>query len=272
MIARWFKSRNWGDALNPVLIKYLSGEKPIRLSRPGLNLKNKIIEENIRLPLDIIINKNLKEPIYLVIGSIISWADKNTIVWGSGFISEEHRLNEKPKKICAVRGPLTRKRVLEHGFDCPKIYGDPSLLFPKFYKPNIKKKYELGIIPHYTDKRDISLKKFKANNNIKIINIEGGIKRVVDDILSCHKICSSSLHGIIASDAYDVPSTWIKLSDKIIGNEFKFRDYFLSVERYNEKPLLITEKTTLEDIFNNFHDYEINIDLEMLLDSCPFKR
>ena len=51
-----------------------------------------------------------------------------------------------PQKVLAVRGPLSRNYLLENGVDCPDVYGDPALLFPKYYKPHIYKKYKLGII------------------------------------------------------------------------------------------------------------------------------
>lgn len=150
------------------------------------------------------------------------------------------------------------------------MYGDPALLYPFFYRPNVKKQYKLGIIPHYTDKENYLLNKFKDTPDILIIDILSGVNKVVEDICRCELIASSSLHGIIASDAYDIPSIWIEFSDRVVGNGFKFFDYFESVNRYNEKPLNITEETTLKDIYNRFHDYKIDIDLKKLIDSCPF--
>ena len=54
---------------------------------------------------------------------------------------------------------------------------------------------------------------------------------VIDQICSCERILSSSLHGLIVSDAYQIPSCWIELTGKISGGYFKYYDYASSVNR-----------------------------------------
>ena len=253
LIAYWWREEggiNWGDALNPILIQKMSGKLPISADEI-INFRN--------------------EPVYSVVGSILGFHnDINQIVWGSGFISSSSRFEKKPRRICAVRGPLTRDLIIKQGIDCPEIYGDPALLYPLFYRPTVEKKYQLGIIPHYVDQNHPLLSIFKNNPEVLIIDIAAGINEVIDNICMCKLIASSSLHGIIAADAYEIPSIWIKISDKVTGQGFKFFDYFLSVGRINEKPLLITKKTTLHDINNRCHKYNIDIDLIKLIEACPF--
>tara|TARA_R100001463_G_scaffold12769_10_gene34442 strand:- start:1518 stop:2285 length:768 start_codon:yes stop_codon:yes gene_type:complete len=249
--ARWYKhTPNWGDALNKVMIERISGKKLKWVNTNDGNTKQK----------------------YIVLGSILQWADEHTILWGPGFIGDDRRLSKKPKKICAVRGPLTREIIINQGFDCPEVYGDPALLYPRLYNPmHIKKKHKIGIIPHYIDAKNPWIQRCKRYG-VKIINILDPVNKVVDEILECEKIAASSLHGIIAADAYGVPSTWIELSDKVLGKGFKFRDYFMSVGRKDREPLRITETTRLKEVYNQFYDYKINIDLDKLWAACPFKK
>jgi len=86
------------------------------------------------------------------------------------------------------------------------------------------------------------------------------------------KIASSSLHGVIAADAYGIPSTWIKFSDNVTGSGFKFFDYFKSVGRTDEGPLVIQEDSSIDEILDTYYHYKLNLDLKELWDVCPFRR
>lgn len=251
MYVRRCRMTNFGDDLNAPLIKSIIGELPTEVNQFFGNPTNEVI--------------------YLVIGSILQWADRNSIVWGTGYMSPNSKMKEKPRKIYAVRGRLTREQLLKQGFDCSEIYGDPALLYPRYYMPVVNKKFKLGIMPHYIDQQVPVLNKFKAMPGVLFINARDVVNKVVDDINSCEKVASSSLHGLIVADAYGIPSTWIKLSDKVLGNGFKFRDYFSSVGRRNDKPLILNNNMGIESILNSFEEYKIQIDLDKLWETCPFR-
>lgn len=242
-----FDRNNWGDLLNKTLIEKISRKKVVWINH-GNTLEK-----------------------YICIGSILQRADAGSIIWGAGFLSNSRKLGTTPRKICAVRGKLTRNIILGQGIDCPEVYGDPALLYPKYYKPDIKKKYRLGIIPHYIDATN---EWFKTNTSKEVLKIDilSGIDKVVDQILSCDYIASSSLHGIIAADAYGIPSKWLEFSDKVLGGGFKFEDYYSSVNREHCKSLRVKNDTTINDIMNSFEQYDFNIDLRQLFNACPFRQ
>jgi pyruvyltransferase len=245
----WDQGTNFGDAINPILIEKIFNKKVCWV-------------HHLYYP-----------KTYLMgIGSILQKANSNAIIWGTGFISNDCVLKEKPKKIYAVRGPKTRQRLLELGIECPEVYGDPALLLPLIYKPTIQKKYKLGIIPHYVDKQSPILDKFKNNAEILIIDIKNKEHfEFIDLLLSCEKVASSSLHGIIVADAYQIPSIWIELSNNVKGNGFKFLDYFASVKRKEELPFILNDKITEKMIYNQFCEYKIDINLSKLMNSSPYK-
>lgn len=178
-----------------------------------------------------LVNRNEQGKL-LAIGSVMSALRKNDVVWGTGVIRNKKIFVPPGAKFLAVRGPITR--TLLHKGDVPEIYGDPAILLPLIYKPEVKKKYKLGIIPHYVDKNLLYL---KGQPDIweKIIDIQQDWKKVIEDILECEEILSSSLHGIIAAEAYGVPAAWAKWSDNIIGGGLKFQDYFLGTGRREQK-------------------------------------
>jgi pyruvyltransferase len=92
----------------------------------------------------------------------------------------------------------------------------------------------MDLIPHYIDYTDEnSLKTINnlSSQGVKIINITAGIFHFIDELLQCKNIMSSSLHGLIAADAYNIPNIRVKLSNKLIGGDFKFKDYNLSVNK-----------------------------------------
>jgi len=134
-----------------------------------------------------------------------------SIIWGTGIMFKDSKF-KKPKKIISVRGPLTRQRCLELGYECPEEYGDIVLILPKIYNPKkeIKKIYKIGITPHYVD-YNYFITQYKNNKNINIIDLcTGDIEKTIDEFLKCDIILSSSLHGIITSHAYNIKCLWIK--------------------------------------------------------------
>lgn len=245
-------NRNWGDLLNLPLVQHISGRRAVAVQNV-YNFRDR--------------------PVYSVIGSILGATEIHNIeVWGSGFIAADRNFRTPPKKIHAVRGPLTRELVLNQGLFCPAVYGDPALLYPKYYAPSVEKEYDLGIVPHYTD-RDIPwLRQAADEANVLIIDVLGGVQEFVDQLCKCRHIASSSLHGLVAADAYGIPFTWISLSNRVIGDGFKFRDYFLSTGRKDVESVVISADTPVRMVYDFAVDSKPEIDLDLLLRVCPFRK
>ena len=97
-------------------------------------------------------------------------------------------------------------------------------------------------------------------------------KSVIDQICSCESIASSSLHGLIISDAYHVPNTRILLSTLIEGGDFKYLDYFASVHREDTIPLDFTHSISLPSLNSSLENYKaICFDVRPLLSAFPYK-
>lgn len=155
----------------------------------------------------------------LMIGSIANHARPGVRVYGSGFIRRNDIVCAEAKWIW-VRGPISRQMVLNAGGQVPELYGDAALILPEFIKPSAKI-HDIGYAPHYVD--------FESLNQKNKIDLTGDLEAITKQITSCRKIISSSLHGIIVAHAYGIPAAWVKLSDKLSGDDMKFYDHYLSV-------------------------------------------
>lgn len=242
---------NWGDKLNDWMARKISG-------------------------LDVIHRADIypypPRTIHYWIGSHLATgcADPNAVIWGAGCISATVPLTGKPKKICAVRGWLSNERLKKAGLPAPDVVGDAALLLPRLYKPKRKlERRSLGVIPHCFEWDEAFFQKTREWKDTRVIDISGGIEEVIEQIVACDRIISSSLHGIICADAYGIPAIWLHASDKPTGDGFKFRDYFSSVERPDREPILVTKATERAELEGSFHDYRIKIDLDALWAACP---
>lgn len=247
---------NIGDDLNLVLVKFISGKSVIPYRYAMMSRFKKRVN-------------------YLCIGSIISQlSNEQAVVWGSGVLSPDLPLTRKPLQVLAVRGPLTREYLLKNGVDCPEVYGDPALLLPNYYLPaTFGKKYKVGIIPHYRDKGNKILDAYKQEEDVYIFDVQryGSYNLFIDAICACDLIVSSSLHGLIISDAYGVPNVWAEFSgDKI--EQFKFEDYFLSVQRTSDNlPLKMDSFKPVHELLRFREDWQApRLELDKLIQSCPF--
>lgn len=201
---------NYGDILSAFIVKSISSRSVVFFNAPKQR------------------TKWFKRSYLMAIGSILKYASPKAVVWGSGIISREDTFGEAT--FCAVRGPLSRKRVLELGYECPEVYGDPALLLPKYYKTNVAKVVRYGIIPHYVDQQ-IAQSIFENKEDCKVLNLlNDDIFKVTDEINSCEYIISSSLHGVIVAHAYGIPAIWVQFSTKLSGDNVKYADYFESVD------------------------------------------
>lgn len=247
---------NWGDDINKFFIESIS----------DLNVKILGISY---------IHKHLPVFKYSCIGSILgTYPGNRWIVWGSGCISENDVLRRTPERICSVRGPLSRNLLLNQGIECPPVYGDPALLISRYYRPQVSVQYEIGIIPHYLDMDNPLIEEIqKLLPQVLIIKMKGygHWHDIPDQICSCKRIASSSLHGLIVADSYGIPNVWIRLSDKVKGGSFKYLDYFGSVGRKESHPLDIF---TIEDFVNLIKNGKFSIapfiDFNAIKDACPF--
>ena len=170
----------------------------------------------------------------IFVGSIMDWADSFTIVCGAGFIRGDEIMLEHPRQINCIRGKLSYKHLIKLGILCPPIYGDPGVLAPELFPIKANINYKIGLIPHYKD-LEAPWVNLCRGVGVKIISPLLPLESYMEDLQSCEVIFSSTLHGIIFAHAYGKAALWVELTNNVIGDGFKFYDYYSSLEgKYGE--------------------------------------
>ena len=200
----WKNRKNFGDLLTALLLK--------RFTR---------------------LDSEWSEPEYAELVMAGSVMDKLPNEW-EGIIAGAGKLHEKTERtfpnarVLAVRGPLSAK-----GLKGNFALADIGLLADELV-PRGEKKYSLGLVPHWTDTKlenDPRFTKF----NPKIIRVADDPLDVIREIGECKKIVSSSLHGIILADAFEIPRR-IEIAPRMLshahqeGGMFKWLDYSASLK------------------------------------------
>ena len=160
--------------------------------------------------------------------------DRKTLsVWGSGLMVDHALRRLNYLNYLSVRGPLTRKRTGLEGLPL----GDPGLLAQWIKSPAKEKMYSVGIIPHYRDVENQNFLDIEHRiPNSKLLDIRTQAITFLEDVSRCELIVSSSLHGLIFADAYNIPSIWLEDAPIHIGDGFKFYDHFAAVNKFGAEP------------------------------------
>lgn len=271
----WFKylkgQGNFGDELNPYLlasmtdtsfryinVKLLNNNKRQALKTLLSHLWHKKITFG-QLARYIFYNFISRPSVFLCIGSILDHCNyNNVLIWGSGIISNNSRVPNG--RYLAVRGFKSQERVNTVGLACSDIVGDPAILLPIIYKSSYTKKYKVGIIPHVTHYGTI--KSLFTVPGVVVIDLSTEIEKIIDVINQCELTISTSLHGIIISQAYNVRSVWAKLYNfRLSGDDVKYADYFSSVNIDLYEPIDIdslrgfTVEELTKKVLTEYSDY-----------------
>ncbi|KUJ84921.1 hypothetical protein AVO43_04595 [Microbulbifer sp. ZGT114] len=182
----------------------------------------------------------------LSVGSILHEAINGDEVWGSGINGKCWARNlesQKEIEVHSVRGPVTRKAMLQYGFEVPESYGDPGLLFSFLYDNEISKKallldafYEkhglarpkVVFIPNINDERFYFPEREVLPEDWLYLSPTLDPVEIAAHIRLSQRVVSSSLHGLVFADAEGKPATLFKSRFETI---LKYEDYFEGTDR-----------------------------------------
>jgi pyruvyltransferase len=202
---------NLGDALSPVMVAALSGQRVTHAAMHSSRLR------------------------MCAVGTIgHSLVGGEVWVWGTGASRYSNPLAAKELRelyrppagtklvVTATRGPISRHILGEENAVGPAVYGDPVWLLPRFYRPPVEKKHELGVILHLSELTDRAYEAHPKpgfvryqvpadlGDSVVLINTITpptlrGLADRLDDILACKRIVSTSLHGMVIAESYGIP-------------------------------------------------------------------
>ncbi len=203
---------NFGDQLGPVL-----------LARVG-------IEAEWAMP---------DQAQLVTVGSVLSkfkpgWRGT---VWGTGFIQPSNHGSFTRARVISVRGELTRDRA-----KLPKgtSLGDPGVLAVDLIYPPEEHGGDL-VVPHYVDHDMVH-----RHAGAAFANIAGDSDALLTAVASADLVFTSSLHALIAADAFGVPHVY-EPHPAVTGGEWKFNDYLSALGEPGIKPGVarVTPKPTM---------------------------
>jgi len=213
-------NKNFGDNLTPFLLSHMTRHTPLYAP--------------------------LSDAEIVLVGSIGEKVPEayNGIVAGIGTAYHSTKINLNKANVLALRGPLT---FLHCATDQNPVLADPGLLISDFVD-STEKQYEVGTILHYADNYN------KPEGHV--INVTDPVDVIINEIAKCETIISSSLHGLIAADALNIPRKWVKFPNSQ-GQGFKFYDYSLTLGMHIKpnvwmqapKELIKSKQQQLREVF-----------------------
>lgn len=221
---------------------------------------------------------------YSLIGSVLnSQRMKRCTIYGTGIMTESlaRNMKDKPEKIISVRGPETRRVLLQHDINCPEHYGDPVLLLPLFYTPKLTNQGHVSIIPNMGTFWDFNpvTDELAKKHGCKMVNMTkyNNWTDIIDMIAGSSFVISESLHGLIVAETYNIPCVWAEFVKHIPPKfnddwSFKFLDFYESIGKYDMQSIKLYEGYNFDELMSLKNKWQPGrIDYEKLLEYFPFE-
>jgi len=224
---------NFGDLVGPALVAQIIEEQG--LTQP---------QEHRRL---------------VAVGSILRLTQPGDVIWGSGINGKSMDVGASPNlDIRAVRGPRTREMLLATGAEVPEIYGDPALLWSRYwprehYLEGTSELRDVTVVPNHNERSTVS--------GPEVVSPLGQPHDVIREIARSKFVCGSSLHGIVLAESLGIPA---RLITSKVEPRFKYDDYYFGTGRSTYSPA-----TSVREAIDMGGEPPIQFDQKKLYDAFP---
>jgi pyruvyltransferase len=242
-LSRAFRARkpvnNFGDLTGPLLVREIL--KTTGLSQPRISAR------------------------LVSVGSVLHLTEAKDVIWGAGINGKASPLIATTDlDVRAVRGPLTRKALLDLNVSTPEIYADPAALWSHFWpaetyaNDDSGQRFEVTVVPHFRDLREPRLIKHREN----LVSPIGDPHSVISKISRSSFVCSSSLHAIVIAESFGIPARLIRPTTEPM---LKYEDYYLGTGR---SAFQVAE--TVAEAIAMGGEVAAQVDAEALLAAFPY--
>jgi Polysaccharide pyruvyl transferase len=175
-------------------------------------------------------------------------------------IFQQYQLNTT---INEANRSIVRNQILSNA---NQTFGDPGFLTPTLYPQYATKRVSSSettttthycIVPHFQDLQLLQIQELNMSSPsflqihpdhnddkttiIHIISPHDSWENVLQQIATlCHYVASSSLHGLIVSEAIGIPTLWFQIPNQktaMTEGNFKYNDYYDSIGISNITPI-----------------------------------
>ncbi|MEP2683938.1 MAG: hypothetical protein ABJP44_19975 [Sulfitobacter sp.] len=217
--------------------------------------------------------KDKTKPLLFPSGSILGGSSKSTTVWGSGLMHPDMGLGAaSSENIHLLRGKKSYEALRASGVDLGDIpLGDPLSLAPKLLgiKRTADVTHKIGVMAHYVDRRSPYIQRILKHPDVIDLNVHRDPVRLMEKMATCSLVLSTCLHGIILSNALDIPSNWIKTDTNFAGDGFEFSDWFSICKEPQITPWKLSRTDKIDDIISECKLHKPDILLEDMEKSFP---
>eukprot|EP00045_Choanoeca_perplexa_P019912 m.3517 g.3517 ORF g.3517 m.3517 type:complete len:276 (-) comp5751_c0_seq1:361-1188(-) len=195
-------------------------------------------------------------PCLFSVGSVMHMTRAGDHIWGTGinpyYFGE---FDTTPgRHYYSVRGPKSAQLLNLTDIS----YGDPGYLLAFWYPNDIGQWTErptncssswthaFCYVPHYHDLESKETKIMRTRN-VTVLSPRMPLAAMLEQLCTCQRVASSSLHGLIVGDAMGKPILWFQSKNtrtRKTEGSFKYQDYLASVNRSSEMKLATPITTT----------------------------
>ncbi len=224
---------NYGDWLSPYVMSRITGRSIKFMSEVTLN----------------------RAPHIVALGSIISCANKNSIVLGAGAGSKNETICNEANFV-SVRGKYTGDLIGYSG----ACYGDLGFIISDVYTPknNESKSTRFALVRHINHiDIDMNFSIYCDEISIKVAR-KADIEKFIDELHFHDVVLTSAMHCFITCISYKIKVVLVDFSNshaKVPGDGMKYVDALSGVDLKEVMPVKINSEADFKNVIDNIELY-----------------